>query len=82
MRWTGDSEREAWIGELLNGPLGSVASIVPSGFNAYARILHPVSVTLHHPKGENNPRDDLSTEEWSWARIAAHTGAIIHPKVQ
>ncbi|WP_043445989.1 hypothetical protein [Arthrobacter sp. L77] len=82
MRWTGDVERGAWIGSRLNGPPGSAGSIVPSGFEAYARVLHPSTVTRYDPKGHGDPREDYSEEAWTWARIAAHTGTVIHPQVQ
>ena len=40
--WTGDVSLGAWIAPRL-GPLGeSVASVVPRGYPAYARVLHPV----------------------------------------
>jgi hypothetical protein len=33
-----------WIGERLGGPFGTVGSVVPRGFAAHARILHPVEL--------------------------------------
>lgn len=35
-----------WIAARLRGPVGSVGSVVPRGFPAYARILHPVDGEL------------------------------------
>ncbi|WP_394247877.1 hypothetical protein [Arthrobacter pityocampae] len=59
-----------------------MSSIVPSGFDAYARVLHPSTVNRYHPQGRGDPQEDYSEESWTWARIAAHTGAVIHPQVQ
>ncbi|GII33023.1 hypothetical protein [Planotetraspora mira] len=33
-----------WIAERLRGPLGTVGAVVPRGFAAYARVLHPVEL--------------------------------------
>jgi hypothetical protein len=59
-----------------------VSSIIPAGFDAYARVLHPVSVERHAPSGGGNPQEGHSTEAWTWARIAASTDTVIHPQVQ
>lgn len=82
MRWAEEVERGDWIRSRLHGPLGSVTSTVPSGFDAYARVLHPSTVIRYDPKGHGNPREDYSEESWTWAQIAAHTAAMIHPQVQ
>lgn len=82
MRWVREIERGEWIRSRLSGPLGSVGSTIPSGFDAYARILHPSTVTRYHPKGRGNPQEDYTQELWSWAQIAGHTQATIHPQVQ
>ncbi len=58
-----------WLGQRLGGPLGSVGSVVPHGFAAYARVLHPV-----------DPAD--GTPPTTWARVCADTGAIPHPVMQ
>ena len=41
LTWTGDVSTGAWITPRL-GCFGQVASVVPRGFGAYARVLHPV----------------------------------------
>src|SRR5437764_11955185 len=49
-----------------------VASIVPTGFAAYARLLHPAGRRLGAP------------ERWEWVRwadVAAATGRTVHPAV-
>lgn len=62
-----DPAPAAWIRSRLTGAWGSVTGTVPEGYDAYARLLHPVE------------SDD---GEWSWAHVAADTGATIHPLVQ
>ncbi|MFT3899874.1 MAG: hypothetical protein QM728_06480 [Gordonia sp. (in: high G+C Gram-positive bacteria)] len=52
------------------GEFASVGGVVGTGFDAYARILHPVS------------RHDSGDDEVSWADVAAVTGATMHPQVQ
>ena len=67
-RWVTDVSRGDWIRERL-GPFGSaVGSVLPRGFEAYARVLHPV------------PAED---GVWlRWVDVAAVTGAVLHPTAQ
>jgi hypothetical protein len=57
-----------WIGPRLH-PFNAydVGAVVPTGFAAYARILHP-AFTREKPV--------------TWAEVAAWSGRIIHPEVQ
>jgi hypothetical protein len=58
----------SWVVASL-GQFGSgVGSLVPHGFEAYARLLHPAWSDSHHAV--------------SWAEAAAWTGKVIHPNVQ
>src|SRR6185437_16494782 len=51
------------------GPFGSgVGALVPRGFAAYARILHPAWEAGDRPV--------------TWAKVAAWSGRVIHPRVQ
>jgi hypothetical protein len=51
------------------GPFGSgVGGLVPHGFEAYARILHPAYAADRSPV--------------TWARVAAWSGGVVHPRVQ
>jgi hypothetical protein len=61
-------ENADWIGAQLH-PFNAhdVGSVVPTGFAAYARILHPAST-----------RD----REVRWAEVAVWSGRVIHPEVQ
>jgi hypothetical protein len=58
-----------WITKRLGGPFGTVGSVVPRGFAAYARVLHPVEfgdgeITL------------------TWARVCQLTGRTPHARMQ
>lgn len=70
MQWTGEVARGDWIRDRLAG-WGNVGGVVPRGFEAYARILHPITAY----RGEE-------TVPWRWAEVAARTGRTMHPLVQ
>src|SRR5687768_18457309 len=53
------------------GTPGTVSSLVPALFEAYARVLHPAV----RYAGD----DDV---EVPWAEVAAHNGTVAHPLVQ
>lgn len=71
---TSDVSPGAWLDERLM-PLSSegtrVGVIVPPGFAAYARILHPAQRRV--PDGYVDA---------TWAEVAAERGKVIHPEVQ
>lgn len=58
----------AWIAERLDPSWRTIASVVPTGFDAYARILHPVQI------GDGRAR--------TWGRVAEVTGQTLHPTAQ
>jgi hypothetical protein len=63
-----------WIPGRLNGFAKNVGSIVPNGFEAYARIFHP---------GTERPNErEAPTVEVRWADVAARSGKIAHPEMQ
>lgn len=64
----GDVTAADWIDPRLTGDLGHLTGTIPSGFAAYARVLHPV---------DRGPEGTLS-----WAEVAAVTGGVVHPEVQ
>ena len=65
-----DTSAADWIaGAVRDG--GTVASLVPPVFEAYARVFHPA----YRYDGD----DDL---EVSWADVAAHNGTLAHPLMQ
>lgn len=57
-----------WIRPRLADGFGNVADVIPAGFAAYARVLHPV--------------EGVREEPLRWADVAAVTGRTIHPEVQ
>ncbi|WP_433954803.1 hypothetical protein [Janibacter indicus] len=72
-----------WLRERIGG-WARVGGVAGAGFEAYARILHPVPVH----------REDLTVADrwgmhpvleegrWPWSRVAARQGLTMHPLVQ
>lgn len=60
-----------WIAERLHPFARDVGSIVPAGFEAYARIFHPAWRHAGWP-----------LPEVRWATVAASSGRIVHPEMQ
>ena len=74
-----------WLRPRLRG-WGVVGGVVPRGFDAYVRILHPIS-------GMRFDLDEAHRDEWgqlpvidqaefTWAQVAARTRRTMHPLVQ
>jgi hypothetical protein len=57
-----------WIAARLGGGFGAVRRMVPAGFEAYARILHPAR--------------DAEGQPVRWAEVALRTGGRVHARVQ
>lgn len=72
--WTPDTELGAWLHERLarwgTGAGTPVTSLVPGGYEAYARVLHPL---------DDGDDDGRST---TWAQVCAAVGTTSHPLVQ
>jgi len=67
-----DVSTGVWISSgRRRGTPGTVGSLVPADFEAYARVLHPAV----RYAGD----DDV---EVSWAEVAAHNGAVAHALAQ
>jgi hypothetical protein len=64
-----ETGQASWIGERL-APFGAhvVTSVVPAGFEAYARVLHPAEEPLHGGDGVVR-----------WAEVAAWSGLPLRP---
>jgi hypothetical protein len=60
-----------WIREQLHPFAQDVGSVVPSGFEAYARIFHPASTSR-----------DWKEAEVRWSEVAAWSGRAVHPEMQ
>lgn len=58
-----------WIEPRLAPFGGSVGSVVPTGFEAYARVLHPVALHTAHAS-------------LRWAEVARLTGRKLHARAQ
>jgi len=68
-------EAADWIRERLHGFAVDVGSVVPQGFDAYARVFHPA---LRPGWSPADPDDG----EVRWSEVAASTGRIVHPEMQ
>ena len=67
-RYEPDPSVGDWLRPRL-GPFGAVVgSLVPRGYEAYARVLHPMYDETHAPV--------------TWASVAAVTGRVVHPTAQ
>jgi hypothetical protein len=67
-------EAADWIPGRLNPFAKNVGSIVPKGFDAYARIFHPGT--------ERASAMETPILEVRWAEVAARSGKIAHPEMQ
>ncbi|HSU72038.1 MAG TPA: hypothetical protein VLI70_11315 [Micrococcaceae bacterium] len=72
MRWTGDVSAGDWIAERL-GRRGTVGGTVPTGFEAYVRIFHPVEARLVDTVASELR---VETRSYSWAELAAAKGGM------
>jgi hypothetical protein len=67
--WSESVDAAAWLSDRLTGPAGStVSSIIPGGFEAYARVLHPAR--LVEGETERNVR---------WAQVAEWSKMPLNP---
>ena len=60
-----------WVTAGLRGVAGSVVSVVPAGFPAYARIFHPAQ-----------RRDGVDWKPVSWREVASANGRVAHRTMQ
>ncbi|WP_103382316.1 hypothetical protein [Pseudonocardia dioxanivorans] len=72
LRWRRDVGVGEWIGERLGGPFGYVGSVVPRGYAAYARVLHPVPA----------PGPSFDGAPLRWADVCRATGRRLHALAQ
>ena len=79
MRWTGDVSAGDWIAARLGRP-GTVGGTVPIGFEAYARIFHPVEGTRLTASAASPERFD--SRPFSWAELASEKGTVWHGGMQ
>jgi hypothetical protein len=71
-------EAADWIPGRLHPFAKDVGSVVPTGFEAYARIFHPASSPGRlEPSGTIVPGVELR-----WSEVAALSGKTVHPEMQ
>jgi hypothetical protein len=71
-------EAADWIPGRLHPFAKDVGSVVPTGFEAYARIFHPASSPGRlEPSGTIVPGVELR-----WSEVAARSGKTVHPEMQ
>ncbi|WP_430593116.1 hypothetical protein [Humidisolicoccus flavus] len=93
--WIADVQQGEWLRVLEREPFGSLLSIVPRGYEAYARVFHPLS--RDRPRGVGSwhgvDRDALfagvqdidsviETESATWADAAKSFGTTLHAHAQ
>lgn len=83
MRITRRVERGDWL-VARSSASARVGGIVGHGFDAYARIFHPVPVEQIDPiqRNEDGFPVTVAEETWRWSRLADGLGATMHPLVQ
>lgn len=91
-KWVPDVERGEWLRAMETEPFASTMSIVPRGFEAYARVFHSLSrdrpkdgnTWLEHDAASNlqQLQDLLVHEPTSWAHAAGSFGTIMHGQAQ
>jgi len=75
--------RGAWLVERA-GRWATVGGVAGTGFEAYARLLHPLRAHRTDPSALDewgNPVDVEHTR-WRWAEVARRNGRVMHPLVQ
>lgn len=63
-----DPSAGGWIEPFLSDEFGVITRVVPRGYPAYARVLHPPG--------------DSDGAPTTWKAVAAHTGRTVHPQAQ
>lgn len=77
------SHQGEWLARRLHG-WGVVGGVVGAGWDAYARILHPLEGRLLDwtDRGSGMVPRVADERAWTWAEVAAAVGATMHPHVQ
>lgn len=75
---TGDASPSDWVSVGLQGFGESVLSVVPSGFEAYARIFHPAELGPGRPGVVN----ESEIQPVTWHEVAAANGRTAHRTMQ
>ncbi|WP_072314052.1 hypothetical protein [Agrococcus sp. Marseille-P2731] len=83
MHLTDDVDRGAWLRDRL-GAWATVAGAAGTGFERYARLLHPVGarrldLTTTDAWGQHPVAEEA---QWPWRELARRNGKTMHPLVQ
>lgn len=93
--WVPDLERGEWLRPMEAEPWGSILSVVPRGFEAYARLFHPVD--RDRPRktktwqgldertyfaGVDDIEASLETQRTTWTQTAESFGTTMHAQAQ
>jgi hypothetical protein len=73
-----DGGRADWLVPRLQ-PFGTVGGTAGVGFDAYARVLHPVGAFREDPGSVDEHGDPtvLDTGTWRWAAVGQRTGQVV-----
>jgi hypothetical protein len=96
MEWIDDPSRGDWLRELLDAGAQTTQSVVPRGYEAYARVFHPaylrslpdraVPTQSEYERMPDAERDALHgtyiDETATWAQTAEAFGTTLHPLAQ
>lgn len=93
--WVPDLERGEWLRPMEAEPPGSILSVVPRGFEAYARVFHPVDRDrprqtrtwqgldeTTYSEGVDDIEASLETERTTWTQAAESFGTTMHAQAQ
>lgn len=82
MEQTGDVARGDWL-VARAGAWGTIGGSVGMGFDAYARVLHPVPAHLEDRTRVDEWGDHpvVRSAVWRWSDVADRTGGALHPTV-
>ncbi len=93
--WVPGLERGEWLRPMEAEPPGSILSVVPRGFEAYARVFHPVDRDRPRQtrtwqgldettyfEGVDDIVASLETERTTWAQAAESFGTTMHAQAQ
>ena len=66
------------------GRWATVGGVAGTGFEAYARLLHPVDANRTDPSTLDEWGNPVEVEHtrWRWAEVARRNGRVMHPLVQ
>lgn len=82
MQVIGAVEQGSWLVERA-GAWGTAGAAAGTGFESYARILHPLEAWRQNTNIEDeHGLHPVENELWRWADVANRVGKVIHPLVQ